>query len=59
MGLLVLAGTFDVHDSVACDPALALQLGAKLARRTELHVIQKELIVDWIGTPLDDDAIRL
>ena len=59
MGLLVLAGTFDVHDCVACDPALALQLGAKLARRTELHVIQKELIVDWVGTPLDDYAIRL
>jgi len=43
---------------VAGDPTLAFQLGAKLARRAEFDVIAKELIVNGIGTPLDDDAIR-
>jgi hypothetical protein len=43
---------------VAGDPALAFQLGAKLARRTEFHVIGKELIVNGVGTPLDNEAIR-
>src|SRR5271166_6934443 len=58
-GILVLAGPLDIHDSVARDPALTLHLGTELARRAEFNVIWKELIIDRVGAPLDDDAVRL
>jgi len=30
-----------------------------LAGRTKLHLIGKKLMVDGVGTPLDNDAVRL
>ena len=39
--------------------ALALKLGSKLARGAELDIIREELVIDRIGTPLDDDVVCL
>jgi hypothetical protein len=57
--LLIRAGAFDIHHCVPGDPALAVQLGTKLAGRAQLHVIGKELVVDRVRAPFDDDAVRL
>jgi hypothetical protein len=44
---------------VAGDPTLSLQFRSELARRAEFDIIREELIIDGVGAPLDNDAIRL
>src|SRR6516225_5650405 len=58
-GLLVLAGSLDIHDGVTREAALALHLGAKLARRAEFDIIREEPIIGRVGSPLDDQTVRL
>src|SRR5215471_8116299 len=57
--LLILASAFDVHDRVARDPTFALELGAELARRAELHIVREKVVISRVGALLDDNAVRL
>src|SRR5271165_3977093 len=55
-GAVVFAGALDIQDRVAGDASpCARQYGAELARRAELNVIRKQLLVRRIWATLDDD----
>jgi hypothetical protein len=59
-GIFVVAGTFNVDDRVAGGTTtLARQFGLELARRAELDVIGKQLLVFRVRPMLDDDIVRL
>src|SRR5271155_1112231 len=59
-GAVVFAGALNIQDRVAWDASLFVgQYGAELARRAELNVIGKQLLVRRIWATLDDDIIRL
>src|SRR5215469_10791828 len=57
--LLILASAFDVHDCVARDPPFALELGAELARRAKFYIVREKVVISRVGSPLDDNPIRL
>ena len=56
---LVFAGPFDVHDCVTCNSAFTFEFGSELARRAELYIVWKKLIIDWVRSSLDDEPVGL